>query len=52
MTVFDLILGAVSILVGLPVLAYLVMKLGTAGYLRAKWRAQNNKETKTNEIEE
>ena len=33
------------IVVGAPVLAYLVMKFGTAGYLRAKFRArENNKE--------
>ena len=32
----DLFLLAVAILVGVPVLAYMVVKFGTAGYLRAK----------------
>lgn len=45
MTAIDVILLLILIFIGLPVLAYMVMKFGTAGYLRAKNRKQNQKET-------
>lgn len=37
----ELILILIGALIFLPVLAYMVMKFGTAGYLRAKRREQN-----------
>ncbi len=48
MLALKVILTVFALSVVLPVLAYLIMKFGTAGYLRAKWRAR---ETKTKEEE-
>ena len=48
MNAVDLILLVVGILVGVPILAYMVMKFGTAGFLRAL-RNQNRKEKEKNE---
>lgn len=36
MTIWGCLLVAVTVLVGLPVLAYLVVKLGTVGYYRGR----------------
>jgi len=48
MTTTDLILIALGVIVVLPTVAYMVMKFGTAGFLRAKQR-QKEKENKPNE---
>ena len=40
------LLGIVAVLVVGPVLAYLVMKFGTAGYLQAKrWKKEKHNES-------
>ena len=46
MTTLQAILLVIGLMVTLPVVAYMVMKFGTAGYFRAKQRQQekNNKQ--------
>lgn len=46
MEVLKTILMTVGLLFGLPILAYLIMKFGAAGYFRAKQRQQENQKRK------
>lgn len=46
MTPFQIFLVVGGVAVGLPILAYLVMKFGTTGYLRAKKRGEETNQPK------
>lgn len=49
MTIGEILLLTIGVVFGLPILAYLVMKFGTAGLLRAKQRQQEKEQAKEKE---
>lgn len=50
MDFFDLIILVGAAMVVLPVLAYMIVKFGSAGYYRARQREQEKQQTKDERI--
>lgn len=46
MSTFQILLILLAVVVGLPILAYMVVKFGATGYFNAKRRQDNKNKTK------